>query len=421
MGSRGRRREGQRSGARVALRVMRDASRAWGNCLASAIVAVCALWPTPTVWALSAKTSVEQASSPVMLVPVVTSGLRSPLFVTHAGDRSGRLFVVEQPGRIRVVQGSTLVKTPFLDISDLVDFGGERGLLGLAFHPEYTSHGRLFVNYSRSDDGATIVAEYKVSRDPNRAEQTGDAILTVQQPYGNHNGGMLAFGRDGYLYVGMGDGGAGGDPGNRAQNKNTLLGKILRLDVDSGKPYAIPRDNLYAKGGGRPEIFASGFRNPWRFSFDRKSGQLWVADVGQNAWEEVHVVRGGSNYGWRIMEGAHCYSPPRSCPTEHLELPVVEYAHERGRCSITGGYVYRGEAVPSLHGTYIFGDYCSGDLFSFSGTAGAARGTVSQPAVLLETDLNISSLGEDQVGELYVVDHAGGIYKIVPSSVQSAR
>ena len=196
MGSRGRRREGQRSGARVALRVMRDASRAWGNCLASAIVTVCALWPTPTVWALSAKTSVEQASSPVMLVPVVTSGLRSPLFVTHAGDRSGRLFVVEQPGRIRVVQGSTLVKTPFLDISDLVDFGGERGLLGLAFHPEYTSHGRLFVNYSRSDDGATIVAEYKVSRDPNRAEQTGDAILTVQQPYGNHNGGMLAFGRD---------------------------------------------------------------------------------------------------------------------------------------------------------------------------------------------------------------------------------
>ena len=293
-------------------------------------------------WSLGRGGAVTVADQNIGLDPVVTSGLERPLFLTHAGDGSGRLFVVEQPGRIRIVSRGSLVATPFLDITERIDFGGERGFLGVAFHPAYLKNRRYFVNYSRDSDGATVVAEYRASGDPNRSGREERIILVVEQPYGNHNGGMLTFGPDGHLYVGMGDGGSGGDPQNRGQNRSDLLGKILRLDVDGRAPYAIPSDNPYASGGGRPEIYALGFRNPWRFSFDRRTGRLWAADVGQNDWEEVDIVERGGNYGWRVMEGTHCYSPRRGCTAEGLERPIAEYSNSGGRCSITGGVCLSG-------------------------------------------------------------------------------
>ncbi len=365
-----------------------------------------------SAWGMAAKGAAPVTPSPIVLSPVVTSDLRQPLFLTHAGDGSGRLFVVEQVGRVRIYQQGRLLETPFLDVSDLVSFGGERGLLGLAFHPAYRTTGRVFVNYSRESDGATILAEYRVSNNPDLAKPEAKILLVVEQPYGNHNGGMVAFGPDGHLYIGMGDGGAGGDPGDRGQQRQELLGKVLRIDVDGGSPYAIPSDNPFVSGGGRPEIFAYGFRNPWRFSFDRQTGRLWAADVGQNAYEEVSLVRRGGNYGWRIMEGAHCFKPSTGCPTRGLELPAVEYAHSGSRCSITGGYVYRGEEMPGLRGLYVFGDYCSGEIFGVQEAEIAGGGVTAHPSVLLDTDLRISSFGEDERGELYVVDHAGGVYRI---------
>ena len=380
-------------------------------------VAVCtallALSVVEAAKSLGRPAATEGIASVIELAPVVTSGLRSPVYVTHAGDGSGRLSVVEQPGRIRLIKSGALFASPFLDIADRVSFGGERGLLGLAFHPAYRQNGRYFVNYSRASDGATVVAEYRVSNDPDTSRRDEKIILLVDQPYGNHNGGMVAFGPDGFLYIGMGDGGAGGDPGNRGQDETNLLGKMLRIDVNGDGPYAIPSDNPFAVGGGRPEIFAQGFRNPWRFSFDRGSGRLWVADVGQNAWEEVDVVRRGGNYGWRVMEGAHCFSPPRGCRREGLVQPVAEYANRGPRCSITGGYVYRGKSIPALRGAYLFGDYCSGELFGLRNLDGLAKKGLIAPEVRLRTGLRISSFGEDEAGELYVVDHEGAIYGII--------
>ncbi len=341
--------------------------------------------------------------------------------MTHANDGSGRLFVVEQPGRIRVMKNGTLRAQPFLDITDRVDFGGERGLLGLAFHPAYRQNGRYVVNYSRASDGSTVVAEYRVSDDPDVSRRGEKILLLVAQPYGNHNGGMVAFGADGLLYIGMGDGGAAGDPRNRGQDGKDLLGKMLRIDVDRGGPYAIPPDNPFAAGGGRPEIFAGGFRNPWRFSFDRETGLLWAADVGQNAWEEVDIVRRGGNYGWKVMEGAHCFSPRRGCKKEGLVRPVAEYANRGPRCSVTGGYVYRGSRIPALRGTYLFGDYCSGEVFGLRDHDSLAKGGLTDPDVLLRTGLNISSFGEDEAGELYVVGHGGTIHRIIPTPTRNAR
>lgn len=343
------------------------------------------------------------------LEPVVTTGLREPVYVTPAGDGSGRLFVVEQRGVVRVLRDGVLLPHPFLDIAARVRAGGEQGLLGLAFHPRYRETGRYFVNYTRVPDGATVVAEYRVSEDPNRSEAAERVLLVVPQPYANHNGGMLAFGPDGFLYVALGDGGAAGDPGNRAQNPEELLGKILRLDVDrpgTTRPYGIPPDNPFARGGGRPEVFALGLRNPWRFSFDRRTGELWVGDVGQNRWEEIDVIRPGGNYGWRIMEGRHCFQPPVGCPTQGLVPPVAEYRLAEGRCSVIGGYVYRGRRMPDLVGTYLFGDYCSGEVFVL------VQGRVQ---VLLRTPFRISSFGEDEDGELYVVDHQGAVHRLVPA------
>jgi len=335
---------------------------------------------------------------------VVSTGLAAPLFITHAGDGSGRLFVLEQSGRIRVVAGGSLVQRPFLDIADRVLAGGERGLLGLAFHPQFSANGRFFVNYTRRPDGVTVISEFRVSTDPNVALATTERVLLRQfQPYANHNGGMLAFGPKGYLFIGLGDGGSTGDPGNRAQNPAALLGKILRIDVNGVQPYAIPPDNPFATSGGRREIYALGFRNPWRFSFDRSTGQLYAGDVGQGSVEEIDIVSRGGNYGWHIMEGDRCYQPATGCNRQGLTLPIATYSHTGGRCSIAGGYVYRGSAVPALVGTYVYADYCTGEIF------GRRSGQSSR---LLDTNRNIASFGENQAGELFVVGLGGTIERI---------
>lgn len=340
----------------------------------------------------------------------MTEGLENPLFLTHADDGSGRLFIVEQPGRIRVLERQKLLPTPFLDITQQVLSGGERGLLGLAFHPDYRQNGRFFVNYTRKPDGATVLAEYRRAT-ATSASHRERILLIVPQPYPNHNGGMVAFGPDGYLYIGLGDGGSKGDPDNRAQNPEDLLGKILRIDVDRGDPYGIPTDNSFAKEGGRPEIYALGLRNPWRFSFDVKTGNLWVADVGQYKWEEINLVARGGNYGWRVMEGTHCFHPSSGCRTASFSLPLYEYFHDKGRCSITGGYLYRGNAISSLAGAYVYGDFCSGEIFALQNSQ--KDQPLTEPRTILKTSLHISSFGQDAAGELYVLDHTGGVYRLL--------
>lgn len=346
-------------------------------------------------------------TSPVIALEPVVTGLQSPVYVAHAGDDSGRLFIVEQPGRIRLVKQGRLIDAPFLDIAGRVRFAGEQGLLGLAFHPHYAKNGRFFANYVRASDGHTVIAEFHVSPNADVALSDERVLLTVPQPYPNHKGGMVEFGPDGFLYIALGDGGSGGDPGNRGQGTNELLGKVLRVDVDRGAPYGIPTDNPFVGGGGRPEIFAYGLRNPWRFSFDRQTGELWAADVGQHKWEEIDVIVRGGNYGWKVMEGAHCFAPPDGCVTDGLVPPVAEYGHEEGRCAITGGYVYRGARLPALRGSYFFGDFCSGEIFALSGKMRRA---------LLATGLRIASFGQDQDGELYVVGHGGTVHRIVPAA-----
>jgi len=275
------------------------------------------------------------------LEPFIASGLNQPVYLTNAHDGTNRRFVVEQPGRVSVMQPGSSMRMTFLDITGRVLSGGERGLLGLAFHPQFASNRRFFVDYTRRPDGATVIAEYRVSTsNPNVAETSETVLLLIPQPYENHNGGMIEFGPDGYLYIGMGDGGSGNDPQNRAQNPNMLLGKILRIDVDRG---AAPSTNPYADGSaGRPEIYAIGLRNPWRFSFDRATGQLYVGDVGQDEREEVDIVTAGGNYGWRVLEGTRCTNlGPASCSAPGFIAPIAEYDHSsNGRCSITGGYVF---------------------------------------------------------------------------------
>ena len=373
------------------------------------LIHVCSL-QVGTGWAEQAKSTDERRI--VTLAPVATEGLENPLFLTQSDDGSGRLFVVEQPGRIRVLEGHRLLPTPFLDITKQVLSGGERGLLGLAFHLDYRHNGRFFVNYTRKPDGATVLAEYRKGATATSASQDERILLLVPQPYPNHNGGMVAFGPDGYLYLGLGDGGSKGDPDNRAQNLEDLLGKILRIDVDRGNPYGIPMDNPFAQDGGRPEIYAVGLRNPWRFSFDVKTGNLWVADVGQYKWEEIDLVTRGGNYGWRVMEGTHCFLPSTDCRTTPFKLPVSEYFHDQGRCSITGGYVYRGRLIQGLAGAYVYGDFCSGEIFALQHPS--RDQPLNEPRVILITSLQISSFGEDAAGELYVLDHKGGVHRLAP-------
>jgi glucose/arabinose dehydrogenase len=353
------------------------------------------------------------AADPIVVLEPLQQGIPRPVAITHAGD--SRLFITLQGGQIVIHDGTTLLPQPFLDIRPIVRSEGERGLLGLAFHPRYKENGFFFVNYTDLN-GHTNVARYRVSAtDPNRADPNSrKVILFIQQPYANHNGGEIQFGPDGYLYVGMGDGGAGGDPENRAQNLGELLGKMLRIDVDSGDPYAIPPGNPFAgRAGARAEIWAVGMRNPWRFSFDRNNGDLWIADVGQGSWEEVNYQPresiGGENYGWRVMEGTHCFSPSSGCDQSNLVKPVIEYNHATG-CSVTGGYVYRGLRYPRLEGMYIYGDYCSGTVW------GALRsGNQVTIRTLADTSFSISAFGEDYLGELYLADHRGGVYRITDS------
>jgi len=338
------------------------------------------------------------------LEPFIASGLNQPVYLTNAHDGTNRRFVVEQPGRVSVMQPGSSMRMTFLDITGRVLSGGERGLLGLAFHPQFASNRRFFVDYTRRPDGATVIAEYRVSTsNPNVAETSETVLLLIPQPYENHNGGMIEFGPDGYLYIGMGDGGSGNDPQNRAQNPNMLLGKILRIDVDRG---AAPSTNPYADGSaGRPEIYAIGLRNPWRFSFDRATGQLYVGEVGQDEREEVDIVTAGGNYGWRVLEGTRCTNlGPASCSAPGFIAPIAEYDHSsNGRCSITGGYVYRGAQQSLPYGAYVYGDYCSGEIFML-------RAGVQ--SVLTGTPLSITSFGEDESGELYVVGQGGSVFRI---------
>jgi glucose/arabinose dehydrogenase len=343
---------------------------------------------------------------------VIASGFEHPVHLTHAGDGSGRMFVVEQQGIIRIIKGGSVLPAPFLDITGKVLHGGERGLLSVAFPPDYASKEYFYVNYTRQPDGNTVVARYRVTGDPDVAEESSEEVLlTVSQPYGNHNGGQLVFGpRDGYLYIGMGDGGSGGDPQNRAQNTSSLLGKILRIDVESGvAPYRVPSDNPFVDAGEhRDEIWALGLRNPWRFSFDRSTTDAYIGDVGQNAWEEIDYESadsaGGLNFGWRCKEGMHDFSG--DCPSLPLTDPIAEYGRSDGS-SVTGGFVYRGIRYPALAGRYFYADYVSGKIWSMYKT-GLDPTTWSAPELELDTNLYISSFGEDEEGEVYIVDHAGG-------------
>ena len=353
----------------------------------------------------------------------VASGFSQPLLVTHAGDGSGRLFVVEKTGKIRIVANGKVVSVPFLDLSTSVSNGSEQGLLGLAFHPSYKSNGKLYVSYT-DRNGNSVIREYRVSgTNSNRANgSSGRTILRLRQPYANHNGGNIAFGPDGYLYVGFGDGGSAGDPGNRAQNLGVMLGKLLRIDVNRRTgtlPYGIPSDNPFVGRSGLDQIWAYGLRNPWRFSFDRATGDLWIGDVGQNAYEEVDRALAsqdrnagrGLNFGWKLMEASHCFAPSSGCSVTGKTLPVTEYSHSSGRCSITGGFVYRGAAYPDLVGAYLFADYCSGEIWYIDRRA--ARRTA--PTRALATNALITSFGQDQAGELYVTDGNGTVYRLTDS------
>ncbi len=338
----------------------------------------------------------------------IARNLSQPVFITHSGDSNGRLFIVEQTGRIRVLRKGVMQSTPFLDLRSKVSTGGERGLLGLAFHPDYKTNGKFYVDYT-DKSGATVIAEYhRSATNASIANPTAKLVIRIPQPYANHNGGMLAFGPDRYLYVGMGDGGSGGDPGNRAQNKNLLLGKILRINIDTKKAYTIPPTNPYVGRAGHDLVWAYGLRNPWRFSFDRKNGNLWIGDVGQVKYEEIDRSRApdagkGLNYGWRVVEGNHCYNPATGCNTTGKTKPLAVYGHSVG-CAVTGGYVYRGTTAPDLVGAYIFGDYCSGRIWAVD--AGGAN--AQTPVLLNDTPFQISSFGEDQTGNVYVVDYAAG-------------
>ncbi|MFN8391789.1 MAG: PQQ-dependent sugar dehydrogenase [Bdellovibrionota bacterium] len=338
---------------------------------------------------------------------LVASGLTKPVLVTNAHDGSGRLFIIEQGGKIRIMKNGTLLPTPFLDIHTLVSTDGEQGLLGLAFHPSFAANRRFFINYT-DVKGDTRVSEFTApASDPDVADPTEKLVLGVKQPFPNHNGGHLAFGVDGNLYGSLGDGGSLGDPQGNGQNTRTLLGKIFRINIDGAAPYTVPADNPFVSGGGLPEIFAYGFRNPWRFSIDHVSGRVFVGDVGQDSREEVDIVTNGGNYGWSVMEGSVCFNPSKNCNRSNKLLPITEYDHSLG-IAVTGGYVYRGSEIPELYGQYVFGDFGSGRIWSL---AEKADGTW-QRRELARPDILVSSFGEDESSELYVCDLKGSIYRL---------
>jgi glucose/arabinose dehydrogenase len=347
------------------------------------------------------------------------SGFSGAVAIENAGD--DRLFVVQQgasstPGRIRILNpNGTINTTDFLTLpTSVIAAGGERGLLGLAFHPNYAENGYFYVNYTRNGDGATTIARYSVSSDPNVADaSSGTVLLTVAQPFSNHNGGSLRFGPDGYLYIGMGDGGSGNDPQNNAQNINSNLGKMLRIDVDSAAPYAIPSDNPYLGVAGNDEIWATGLRNPWKFSFDRETGDLWIADVGQNQIEEINKVTGnggpGLNYGWRCYEGNNSTNLGACTIPGPYTFPVATYTHSLG-CSITGGYVYRGSTYPNFYGKYFFTDYCT-DVIGMVDTNYTVTYSANMPG-----SNNFTSFGEDSNGEMYITN-GSTVFRLIDSSL----
>jgi glucose/arabinose dehydrogenase len=366
----------------------------------------------------SAGAAVGDPAGVIVTLEPFIDGLQAPLLVTNAADGSDRLFIVEQAGRIRIARDGRLVDRPFLDITDRISAGGERGLLGLAFHPDFgEGDDRFFVDYTALD-GDTVVASFRVTDEPDLADPASEEVLIrFDDPFGNHNGGNLAFGPDGMLYNGQGDGGGGGDPLESGQRLDTMFAKLLRIDIDGasdGRPYAIPDDNPFRdQAGAIPEAWAYGLRNPWRFSFDRLTGDLWIGDVGQGQLEEIDralVSEGagrGVNYGWSTMEGTSCFRTDR-CDREGLTLPIAEYGHGQG-CSVTGGYVYRGEAQPALAGVYLFADFCSGNLWGL-----ASGGAASQEPVLYgDTGASVASFGEDEAGEMYAADLAGRIVRVV--------
>lgn len=339
-----------------------------------------------------------------------------PVDLQHPGDNTNRIFVVEQAGIISVFPNNSDVesKKTFLDIREKVDDqGNEEGLLGLAFHPDYETNGYFYVNYTAANPDRTVISRFKVSGDADKADASSEqVILTFEQPYSNHNGGQVSFGPDGYLYIAVGDGGSGGDPQDHGQNRSTLLGTILRIDInkqEGGKQYGIPPDNPFANNnnGYREEIYAYGLRNPWRFSFDADNGKMWTGDVGQNAYEEIDIIEKGGNYGWNTMEGNHCFEPKSGCDRSGLKMPIYEYGRSEG-ISITGGFVYRGPTVKDLTGKYIYADYATRRVWALdhSGNSNPTN------ALLLEADFNISSFGVDQNDELYLCGFDGEIYKL---------
>lgn len=393
---------------------------------------------TRSLWLLSAGGLLAAGPATAGVEPVlVASGLVAPLRVTAPAGDFQRLFVVEQGGKVRIVKEGVLLGSTFLDLSGRISSGGERGLLGLAFHPQYRRNGLFYVTYT-DPLGNSVVSELTVSSNADFASPGSERVLLRQsQPFSNHNGGHLAFSPvDGRLYVGFGDGGSAGDPQNRAQDDGTWLGKILRIDVDArdpGKAYAVPSDNPFAgRTSPLPEIWAKGLRNPWRFSFDRVNGDLWIGDVGQSAWEEIDwqgaSSRGGENYGWRRMEGSHCYDPSSGCQTPSLTLPVVEYPHTANpvRCSVTGGVVARGASVPEIAGRYLFADYCSGELFSVRRLGREATDARNHRAEWVPAGgrsiASVTDIGEDARGDVYVTDSAGGeVFRLTTTTPSSVR
>ena len=339
----------------------------------------------------------------------------APVFVTSPPGDQERLFVVEQAGRVRILKNDIPLATPFLDLRTKITAGGERGLLSIAFHPQYAINGVFYV-YFTDRNGNIRIVRYSVSGNPDVAnEASADTVIGIAHPvYANHNGGQLQFGPDGLLYAGTGDGGGGGDPDENAQNPSSLLGKLLRLDVNVASGHAVPSDNPFGS-----EVWGYGLRNPWRFSFDRQTGDLYIGDVGQNLWEEVDVslastgLGKGVNYGWDVMEGTHCYEPASGCDQSAKLLPVVEYSHAGGACTVVGGYVYRGTRVPALAGHYLYADYCSGIVKSFRFVGGAVTDGRDWTADL-SPGTGITSFGEDADGDVYIMTESGGLYRIVP-------
>jgi glucose/arabinose dehydrogenase len=404
------------------------ARRAIASLLVAGTVVGCGLSasPTPPAATATAPTPSEpgtpgpsrfDAARVAVDVEAVTAIPGHPLAAVAPGDGTPRLFVVDQGGSIWIVATGKRQETAFLDISSKVSKGGEQGLLGLAFHPDYPRNPRFYTDYTDTN-GNTVVSEWRVSAsDPNQADSKSEhVLLTVEQPFPNHNGGDVVFGPDGYLYITLGDGGSAGDPQGNGQRLDTLLAKILRIDVDhpsTGRRYGIPGDNPFVRrAGARPEIYVTGLRNPWRISFDRATRDLWIGDVEQNAFEEIDVVRagsgGGQNFGWNKLEGFHCYPSGDSCSTDGLTPPVTEYPHPQG-CSVTGGVVYRGTAYPALAGAYLFSDYCSGTIWAVDAAANDTR----NPVVVGESHKAISSFGEDEGGEVYATDLGGELLRIV--------